>query len=239
MLIIPLHTRLCPFAHRLHNLVKFTKGVRLGSSLGRSDKPQGKVAIPAVAQRVLEFWFTDLVPSQHWTKDVKLDETIRVNFGKTHEQAVAGDLADWQNTAQSCLALVIVLDQFSRNIYRDSPRAFSADTQALLIAKQAVERGFDQQSPPPFSTRFFFYLPFMHSEVLADQRRCVELYERCLTSYGCDEASKALAENSVNFAKRHLEIIEQFGRFPHRNAILGRTSTQDEREFLKQPGSSF
>ena len=141
------------------------------------------------------------------------------------DQEVRDELDSMANDPQGCLALIILLDQFSRNMFRGSAQAFAADEKALAHARTAVERGLDQQLPP--FQRTFVYLPFEHSESLADQDRSVALFE-------------ALGdENTYDYAVRHRDIIVRFGRFPHRNVILGRESTPEELEFLKEPGSSF
>jgi uncharacterized protein (DUF924 family) len=137
---------------------------------------------------------------------------------------VRGELDRWKATPLASLALVIVLDQFSRNMFRETPRAFSADSPALAVAASVIERGFDRLLSPV--ERTFMYLPFEHAEDLAAQRRSLALFE-------------ALDPDDMQYVKRHYEIIARFGRFPHRNAILGRESTAEEIEFLKQPGSSF
>lgn len=143
-----------------------------------------------------------------------------------HENALAGRLDAWAESIDGALALVIALDQFPRNMFRGTPRAFAADAKAREIADQAISRGFDRVLLPP--KRGFLYLPFEHSEKLEDQKRCVALFEAA-----GDDADGLL------WAVKHLRIIERFGRFPHRNRILGRESTPEEIEFLTQPDSSF
>jgi len=139
-------------------------------------------------------------------------------------QAVGGELERWGSTPLAALALIVVLDQFPRNMFRGTARAFSTDSQALAAARGALERGLDQVLSP--AERTFVYMPFEHAEDLAAQRRALALFE-------------ALDPNDMEYARRHHEIIARFGRFPHRNAVLGRESTPEEIEFLKQPGSSF
>jgi uncharacterized protein (DUF924 family) len=186
------------------------------------------------AEDVLRFWFgggeTSGDRHKRWfTKDGAFDALIRSNFLALHEEAAAGALTGWKEDARSCLALIVLLDQFSRNMFRDSARAFAADTQALETAQYAIARAYDTVLGP--AERMFLYLPFEHSESLADQQR------------SCDfmQSLDGLAETGdvYRYALRHREIIERFGRFPHRNAVLGRASTAQESEFLKQPGSSF
>jgi uncharacterized protein (DUF924 family) len=187
-------------------------------------------------QQILDFWFGKLTePSygqqrREWfQKDPAFDQTIRDQFMGIYTQAASGELANWPETPSGCLALVIVLDQFPRNMFRGTPEAFATDPQALTVAQTAVNREFDCQLQPV--QRWFIYLPFEHSEDLAHQQQCVRLFEQLRH----DPASVS----TIDFAYRHLQIIEQFGRFPHRNAILGRASTPAELEFLQQPGSGF
>jgi uncharacterized protein (DUF924 family) len=187
-------------------------------------------------QKILEFWFgksdqTDYGKSRKvwFIKDTKFDEEVRSRFLDTYQQAVSGRLDSWQESPLSCLALIILLDQFPRNMFRDQPQAFATDEQALKFAQYAVERNFDQQLLP--IQRWFIYLPFEHSENLEDQQKAVALF----STLKDDPDSKS----SIDYADRHLEIIERFGRFPHRNKILDRKNTPEEEEFLKQPGASF
>lgn len=185
---------------------------------------------------ILEFWFgkvgdVDYGKSRRiwFTKDLAFDQQVKNQFFTDYELAAAGSLDIWQDSPLSCLALIILLDQFPRNIFRGLPEAFATDYKAVIAAQSAVEKGFDKQVLPVQS--WFFYLPLEHSENLQHQRRCVELFQRLK-----DDPNSAFA---IDYAIRHLEIIERFGRFPHRNAILGRQNTPEEEEFLKQPGSGF
>ena len=174
---------------------------------------------------VLQFWFEEIEPAQWWQVDEALDQLIKERFSDLHTQAVNCELFRWRQLHQGRLAEIIVLDQFSRNIYRNTPQAFAADPLALALAQEAIMLGSDAQVDD--QQRGFFYLPFMHSESLAIHEVAEQLYR---------------ANNNpdnLNFELRHKQIIEQFGRYPHRNEILGRTSTQAEIEFLQQPGSSF
>jgi uncharacterized protein (DUF924 family) len=187
------------------------------------------------AQEVLDFWFgREGEPGygefrEAWFKrDPEFDRLIRDRFEPLYEEAAAGELDDWKEEARSCLALVIVLDQFPRNMYRGDPRTYATDAKAQEIADYAVDRALDRELPP--SQRGFLYMPFMHSENLEHQCRSVELF------YGLEGARES---GSPDYAVRHMEIIERFGRFPHRNEILGRQTTPEEAEFLTQPGSSF
>ena len=181
---------------------------------------------------VLEFWFG--VPpgpsrAEWFRKDAAFDAQIRDRFGELHEAAARRELEGWRAAPESMVALVVVLDQFSRNLHRGDARAFAQDAYARECANQALARG-DERVLLPVQ-RQFLYLPLEHSEDLADQERCVELM-RSLEPF---PETKGLTE----WAEKHRVIVARFGRFPHRNAALGRESTPEEIEFLKQPGSSF
>jgi uncharacterized protein (DUF924 family) len=193
---------------------------------------------------ILEFWFGDggdaasvaaARSALWWGKSDDSDEEIRRRFGDWVERAARGELDEWLATPRGRLALIILLDQFSRNIHRGRPASFASDAQALRWAKEGIETGVERQLRP--IERVFFYLPLEHSEQLADQRHCVQLYRQLLDEVAPGE--KPLFATYLDFAERHLAIIERFGRFPHRNAILGRESTAEERAFLQTPGSSF
>ena len=177
------------------------------------------------AQQVLEFWFDQLEPKQHFVKDDSLDTRIRQGFGPLHRAALACELWPWRNSVTGRLAEIIVLDQFSRNIYRDQPKAFDGDNLALCLAQEAVALGMDQQLEP--QSRAFLYMPYMHSESRLIQAQSVILFEQLGI------------EDNYRFAALHRDIIERFGRYPHRNAVLGRKSSEDELSFLQEPGSSF
>ncbi len=179
----------------------------------------------AMMDNILHFWFEELEPSQWWVKDENLDRLIYDRFADVHEQAVRCELYEWRKTADGRLAEIIILDQFSRNMFRGSPLAFSNDPLALALAQEATAGGFDQQLPP--AKRSFIYLPFMHSESIAIHQIAEKLY------------SQPGLEANLEWEIKHKNIIEGFGRYPHRNAILGRESTEEEIEFLRQPGSSF
>ena len=171
------------------------------------------------AQDVLDFWFSVATEADWFAKSDEFDRRIAQDFGDTYEAAHRRELDGWMETPQGALALVIALDQFPRNMFRGSGRSFESNDLALEHARAAVEAGYDRQVDP--TQRQFFYLPFMHSEDLPDQTRSVELYE-------------ALGnESSLQYAIAHRDIVERFGRFPHRNAALDRPSTPDEAEFLK------
>lgn len=174
---------------------------------------------------LVDFWFAEETKKQWFKPDAQFDAALRERFEAPLQAARRGAYADWAGTANGALALILLLDQISRNIYRATPDAFAADEQALEIAAQAIANRFDEQLSP--DQRIFLYMPYMHSEKLADQERGMELYARL-----------GIAEN-LDYMRRHRDIIARFGRFPHRNAILDRQSTTEEVEFLKQPGSSF
>lgn len=176
-------------------------------------------------QQILEFWFEQLKPANWWEKNLKLDEEIGQRFADLHRQAASGELWHWRSSAEGRLAEVIILDQFSRNIYRDQPESFAQDCMALALAQEAISLGMDQSLP--VVQRSFLYMPFMHSESLTIHDRAVQLF------------AVPGMENSLDFEHRHRDIILRFGRYPHRNAILQRPSTDEERAFLRQPGSSF
>lgn len=174
---------------------------------------------------VIHFWFVELGKGKWFKKDQAIDQAIRSRFGRRVDQARAGELASWRDHARGRLAEVILIDQFSRNIYRDKPEAFSADAVALVLAQEAVSRGLDQELEP--SERAFLYMPYMHSESKVIHETAIELFDQPGLEY------------NLEFEKRHEAIIDRFGRYPHRNQILGRQSTAEEIEFLQQPGSSF
>lgn len=176
-------------------------------------------------QQILQFWFEEAGPKAWWKKDVEFDDLVRQRFGKLLEEAAQGELFTWRESAQGRLAEIIVLDQFSRNIHRDTGRAFSQDAIALVLAQEAVHVGDDLKISP--NDRSFIYLPFMHSESRLIHQQAERLYR--------DFGLKA----NYEFELKHKAIIDRFGRYPHRNEILERTSTAEELEFLDQPGSSF
>ena len=185
---------------------------------------------------VLDFWFgaPDSPkrgrPRKCWfEKSVTFDAGVRSRFLKVYERAAAGKLSRWERTPLAALALALVLDQFPRNMFRGQARAFAADALALRVARRMLSRGFDGLLRP--AERWFVYLPFEHAEDLAAQRRSIALFGS-LAGYP-DSAGV------IDYAQRHYTIIARFGRFPHRNAMLGRESTSEEIAFLSQPGSSF
>lgn len=191
-----------------------------------------KLVPDASFAEVLDFWFGEPRGKSRvewFRKDAAFDALIRERFGALHAAAARHELEAWRANAESMLALVVVLDQFSRNLHRGDARAFAQDEHARACAVEALMRGDDLGLLPV--ERQFLYLPFEHSEDRADQARCVDLM-RSLEAFG---ETRGLS----GWAVKHREIIERFGRFPHRNAALGRVSTPEEVEFLKQPGSGF
>jgi uncharacterized protein (DUF924 family) len=184
------------------------------------------------ARAVLDFWFgAEDAPREEWfRKDPAFDARIAARFGPLVERALAGELADWQRSPESALALILLLDQFTRNIFRDSPRAFAGDPLALAAARSLVASGRDQELPP--LRRAFAYMPFEHAEDLAAQDEAVRLFTPLA-------AQAPYLTQMLDYAHRHRAVVARFGRFPHRNAVLGRTSTPEEVAFLTQPGSGF
>lgn len=180
---------------------------------------------PCSADKVLDFWFEEAGPERWWRKDREFDTVIAERFGGCHGQATRGELSWWRQTVSGRLAEIIVLDQFSRNIYRDDPRAFTWDSMALVLAQEMIFRS-DHQSLDPVP-RSFVYTPFMHSESPVIHQEAVRLF-----------GDKGM-ENNLDFELQHKRIIDRFGRYPHRNHILGRESSADELDFLSRSGSSF
>jgi uncharacterized protein (DUF924 family) len=174
---------------------------------------------------IVRFRFEELSPEDWYKADQKRDAEIRRRFNPLYEKLRAGVPQNWLEEIKGFLAAILVLDQFPRNMFRGDPRAFATDAQALALAKQAIVKGVDMRLPP--DQRAFIYLPFQHSEDGADQTRSIELF----TALG--------NPNNLDFAIRHKAIIDRFGRFPHRNTVLGRATTDEESVFLKEPGSSF
>ncbi|AFZ19488.1 hypothetical protein Mic7113_3770 [Allocoleopsis franciscana PCC 7113] len=188
------------------------------------------------APEILDFWFGQPDEDGYgksrkiwFIKNPEFDEEVRSRFLPTYQQAAAGELDSWKASPHTCLALILLLDQFPRNLFRGQPQAFATDSLALAYAQHAVANGFDQELLP--IQRQFIYLPFEHSENLAHQHQCLELFSTLKDEPEC--------VSGIDYAHRHFQVIERFGRFPHRNQILGRETTPEEGEFLKQPGSSF
>lgn len=188
-------------------------------------------------QSVLKFWFEELTPAQWWQKNKALDRKITTRFGELHQQAYMGELFDWRDTAKGRLAEIIVLDQFSRNIYRGQPQAFAADPMALILAQEAIRAGAEQALIP--QERVFLYMPFMHSESIKIHEVAAELFSKNTEPSQGSNSELVGALSSLRSQRAHHKIIRRFGRYPHRNDILGRASSAEEMAFLKQPGSSF
>ena len=187
-------------------------------------------------EEILDFWFGREGEEGYgesregwFTKNPEFDREIRDSFEAIYEEAAAGRLESWKDETRSCLALIVVLDQFPRNMYRGDARMYAADRLAQEAARHAVEHAYDRELPS--YGRLFLYLPFEHSENLEDQQRSVRLFEGLAAEMGSDDL--------LDYAIRHKEIVERFGRFPHRNEILGRQTTPEEAEFLEGPNSSF
>jgi uncharacterized protein (DUF924 family) len=178
-------------------------------------------------RHILEFWFAPANKPFWFKKEPAFDDEIRRRFEAVHEQAAAGRFAAWQNTPEGALALCLCLDQFPRNLYRGTPRAFATDAKARAVADWAVDRGFDLHFKSD-DERTFIYLPFEHSEEIDDQHRAVELFR-----------TRCSDPDLLRYAVLHRDVIERFGRFPHRNPILGRRSTPEEEDYLMQPGAGF
>jgi uncharacterized protein (DUF924 family) len=203
-----------------------------------------EVDVERVKNDLLEFWFGDdpddsavakAKAELWWGHRAETDEILQVRFGTAVSSAAVGILDHWTGSPRGRLALILLLDQLPRAMYRGGPEAFAQDPMARKVANQGLESGADKLLRP--IERLFFYLPFEHSEDLPDQDRSVELF-RELASAVQPEYKETFAE-FVDYAVRHREVIARFGRFPHRNAILGRESTADEKAFLEQPESSF
>ncbi|MEM8860108.1 MAG: DUF924 family protein [Chloroflexota bacterium] len=173
-------------------------------------------------EEILKFWFEEIEPKKHWVKDEEFDQLIRDRFGEIHSAAIQCELYTWRSDPNGRLAEIIVLDQFSRNMFRDKPESFAYDGIALVLAQEAVAAGAHEQIDPEHKA--FMLMPYMHSESAAIHEVAMELFADL---------------GNLEFEIKHKAIIDRFGRYPHRNDILGRESTPEEVEFLKEPGSSF
>ncbi len=187
---------------------------------GMSTEP-----IADTIDKLLHFWFETLTPKDWYRPPPRVDADIERRFRDAYEALKDGVPDDWLATPRGMLAAILVLDQLPRNMFRGTPQAFATDGEALALAKRAIAEGMDERLPP--AKRAFVYMPFQHSEDAADQARSVALFT---------ELGNPL---NLDYAIRHQDVVTRFGRFPHRNKILGRESTPEEEEFLKQPGSSF
>ena len=188
------------------------------------------------AHEVLAFWFGAPGSPERGTaralwfrKDDAFDDETRRRFGEAVEVALAGGLGEWCANAEGSLARILLLDQFTRNIYRGTPRAFAGDQRALATAEEAVARGFDRELQP--RERWFMYMPFEHAESVKAQHRSLELFGALAQEMGDADA--------LVWARKHADVIARFGRYPHRNAILGRTSTPEEEQYMREPGAGF
>jgi uncharacterized protein (DUF924 family) len=179
------------------------------------------LTVVAHPTEVIAFWFAETIQPLWFAATPDFDEALRARFLTTYRAAAAGQLTDWEATPEGALALVIALDQFPLNLFRGQAESFATEAAARAVADRAIARGFDRAMPP--IQRQFLYLPFMHSETLDDQERSVRLYQQ------------PGLEDSLRFARHHRDLIARFGRFPHRNAILGRASTAEESAYLASP----
>ena len=200
-----------PFKFYSHLIQSPVTNATLGALLNYSD--------------IIQFWYTEIPPRNWFIKDLDFDDMLKRRFGDIHRQASTGELASWRLKPLGQLAEIIILDQFSRNLFRDSPLAFAYDGQALVLAQTAIAMQADLNLDP--LQKAFLYMPFMHSESAAIHQQAMELFNQ----FGL--------EDNYKFELKHKIIIDQFGRYPHRNAILDRPSSPAEIDFLSQPGSSF
>jgi uncharacterized protein (DUF924 family) len=197
----------------------------LSSGMGRTqatDRRWEPIMAHEWTKQVLDFWFNELTPEQWFKRDAGVDETIQTRFAETYEAVCATPAADLATSPRAALAAVIVLDQFPRNMFRDSARAFQSDAHARAVADAVIAAGHDTTMTG--DERHFLYMPFMHSEALADQDRAIDLF----TALG--------KEDGVKYAHLHRDVIVRFGRFPHRNAVLGRQTTAEEQKHLDVHG---
>ena len=194
---------------------------------------------------ILDFWFGELKEGEFpdekrkmwWIKDTDFDNDIKSNFESDLISAKKGELKNWEDSPRGSLALLILLDQFSRNIYRDTEQSFAQDQMALDVCIRGLQKNFDKILHPV--ERAFYYIPFMHCEDLDMQKKSIEFYSALAEEFSSNlSLSDMLSQNKL-FAEKHYVIIKKFGRYPHRNKILGRTSTPEEIKFLQEPGSSF
>jgi len=196
--------------------------------------------------RILGFWFGNLkedeLPSEEyrkrwWIKDHENDKRIKDDFGYDLDLAIRGELDDWKTTPEGALALILLFDQFTRNIYRNTEEAFSQDKNAIEICINGIKKGFSGELHPV--QRIFYYMPLMHSEDMSMQEKSIECFSNLAKEFATSESIAKMVSGSFEYAMKHYEIVKRFGRYPHRNAILGRESTPEEIEFLSEPGPSF
>ncbi|HTC26958.1 DUF924 family protein [Dyella sp.] len=190
---------------------------------------------PPEALSVLAFWFDPAHTDKWFHSDPAFDAQIREQFGYRVDAAAAGHLNHWAATPSGWLALLIVLDQFPRNIYRNRPRAWRQDLLAQQVVVSGLDEGFDRQLPP--IQRVFAYMPLQHAEDIGLQHRCVQLFEDLCDSVAANERDRYT--DFLDYARRHASVVARFGRFPHRNAVLGRVTTPEETAYLAEPGSGF
>jgi len=186
---------------------------------------------------VLDFWFGDAhgIDPRWFRGGESFDDEIRERFGEEVEAALDGGFDDWESTARHRLALILLLDQFTRNLFRSTPRMYAGDERAFRLSRWGIEQGMDLELVP--RERAFFYLPLEHAEDLDAQLVSVERFERLATDAGEDKAE--MAAGFLDYAKRHAEVVRRFGRFPHRNVIFGRETTAEERAFLDSDAAPF
>ena len=233
--LTPLQSETQPVSESLEN----HHDLPLAPDLVSPEQSEISEVSPANQQEILDFWFgpADQLESSYderrrvwFGKDEAVDQDIRDRFSSIYQQIVEGNCKDWQTSPEGCLALILVLDQFTRNMFRGQPQAFETDPQALKITQRALALGLDRELAPV--QRLFLYLPLEHSENRDHQQQAVTLFQAL-----ADEHQEF--NDTYVYALKHQAVIERFGRFPHRNEILGRPSTPEELEFLQQPGSSF
>ena len=191
--------------------------------------------MPATPADVLDFWFDSATEALWFERSDAFDASIRKQFGDTLAAALRGELDAWADTAEGWLALLIVRDQFSRNLYRNDARAWAGDAGTQAIALEGIARGLDRRLSP--LQRVFAYMPLEHAESTDLQKHCVSLFETLVASQ--PPADRTRFQNYLDYARRHHDVIHRFGRFPHRNAVLGRTDTPAEQAYLASPGSGF
>jgi len=191
--------------------------------------------VPSTPADVLNFWFASDAEPHWYERNDAFDAAIGERFGDTLQAALRGDLDDWADTPEGWLALLIVRDQFSRNLYRNDARAWSGDPGTQVLALKGIARGHDQQLTP--MQRVFAYMPLEHAESPVLPKHCVHLFEGLVASQPAAERPRY--QNFLDYARRHHDVIEQFGRFPHRNAVLGRVDTSAEQAYLATPGAGF
>ena len=193
------------------------------------------MAVPEDAQAVLAFWFDPIQQPRWFSASPEFDAKIRGRFGETFRLAAEGKLEQWADTPQGWLALLIVLDQFSRNLHRDDPRAWAQDLHAQRLALWGIKEGYDRQLPP--MQRVFAYMPLEHAEDMRLQQHCFALFDALCEHLPAEERHRYTG--FLDYARQHQAVIARFGRFPHRNALLGRSCTPEELDYLAEPNAGF